>query len=75
MKPSVKLLLLCFTPGYCWTTALNTDLSLPHFFDIQISSHVSRLNFQSATAKLDELQTQLLSLNSTNVLNTGEVYI
>ena len=73
---NLLFLLLCLSnPCYSWTNALKEDPRLPHYLDVQISSHTSRIAFTAAITELATLQQELESLNNSVVFYPGKISI
>ena len=65
-------LLLLLVPGCLgWTSAISEDETLPHYYDLKITSHTSRSDFQTAISDLKLLKKELFTLNNSVVFYPG----
>ena len=71
MVVSIWLLFLLIHASAAWTSAIRENPALPHQFDLQISSHTSRAEFQAATRELASLKNELDTLNNSVVFSPG----
>ena len=71
MANLVYLFLLFLPSCLAWTAAISQDDTLPHHYDLQITSHTSRADFQTATSDLKKLRKELFTLNNSVVFLPG----
>ena len=71
MAHLVFLFLLLLPNCLAWTSAISEDDSLPHHYDLQITSHTSRSDFQTAISDLKKLKKELFTLNNSVVFSPG----
>ena len=72
MANLVYLFLLFLPSSLAWTSAISEDDTLPHHFDLSITSHTSRSDFQNAISDLKKLRKELFTLNDSVVFSPGE---
>ena len=71
MANLVFVFLLLLPYRLAWTSAISEDDSLPHHYDLQITSHTSRSDFQTAISDLKKLKKELFTLNNSVVFSPG----